>query len=113
MIGGYDVLLKLLLKLPEPHKPLFLTVAICIIVKNVWTEFVLEPDETSDDIFLYRDAAERDSWSKHGLTTENATKMLYVLYNDDGSQLTIVVGELKGESKIIVDEIKKQLGAKE
>lgn len=110
MIGGYDIILQL----AEPHSPLYLSGAICSLVSKTWPEFMVEPDIDSEDIFLYKNMAARESWDKNGLTEENESDMLYVLYNDDRIQFTIVVGDKhKGDVAKIVDDIKTVLGATE
>lgn len=70
---------------------------------------------SSNEFFVFRDAAAAESWERLGAVIENANTMLHFLIRDRNGlnadrELTCVCDVRTGEVEHVIDSIKSQLG---
>ncbi|HEV3164273.1 MAG TPA: hypothetical protein VGZ22_09605 [Isosphaeraceae bacterium] len=120
MIGGID--LEFLVRGEVPVADIILRT-----VRRHWPEYIFEnaddpepaplyprwplPNPTGTEFFIYRDPRAAKSWARYGATKKNAGLMIHVLLGEQQNppgefhSMTIVVGDLSGEIKDIIDEV--------
>jgi hypothetical protein len=99
--------------------------------QRYWPKFVIEniddpqpfaprqgidlPEPSGNEFFIYRDERVALDWEAHGATLENSNSRLYVILgnrvqpNSGFKSLTVVCGELVGETRRMLDEIRAGL----